>query len=134
MCEYLGEQKTIFRFHFHFQLLILRAPTTVKLEMAFTSKNIEDYGNRLHINMYVNVPINILAIILILKYSTKAMGFYKYYNLMGVVGAFIMDIHTSYIFGIFALFPLPMTCAAGLSRKWGWLWGNVVNFVSFTLN
>ena len=94
-----------------------------------TMKDIEIVGNRLHFNTITNILFNTLAILLILRYSTKAMGVYKFFILMTVVGAFIMDFHTSFIFGFFTLFPLPLICSAGLMKHAGWFWGVAFQYV-----
>uniref|UniRef100_A0AC35FYF4 Uncharacterized protein n=1 Tax=Panagrolaimus sp. PS1159 TaxID=55785 RepID=A0AC35FYF4_9BILA len=95
-----------------------------------TLEYLEANGNRLRWNSALNIPINGLAAFIILKYSTPAMGMYKYFILATVLSAFIMDFHSSFIYGFFDIIPTPISCPTGITKNLGWFWGTTVNFVS----
>ena len=71
------------------------------------------------------------TIFMILKYSTKSMGNYKYYILLTVIAPAIMDFHVTAIFGIYPILPIGAICGTGMvSRHLGLYAGQGVQYVS----
>ena len=91
------------------------------------------YSARLHVNTILTVITNGLAIFLILKHSTKAMGRYRFYILFTCITALIMDLHLTVVYSPFPLFPLPAFCGTGIMQGFGWFWGASIHYVSDTL-
>ena len=90
---------------------------------------VDGYYIRLQINTITNLIVNSTCIYLILNYSSKAMGNYKYYILFNVVSTMIMDLHISGFYGVLVLFPYPITCTTGPLRYGGHYQYNVLNYV-----
>ena len=96
----------------------------------FTDADLANYASRLHFNTGIDLFFNSLAILLILRHSTQAMKFYKWYILATIITSLIMDMHLTVVYGLYALFPTTIVCAAGLAKNWGWWWGQDFNYVS----
>ena len=104
----------------------------VVFEMSsnFSVANLDNFASRLHYNTALNLGVNIPMIFLIIFYSSKAMGYYKYYLLYSVVTTMIMDFHQTFIFGMYLLLPTMTNCCSALCRHWGITLGPQLNFVS----
>ena len=97
----------------------------------FSFEEFDSYFLRFQINTVCNLLVNSFCVYLILKKSTQAMGYYKYYILFTVMSAMIMDFHISCIYGMYFLVPSPFACGTGLTRFFNRYFGNSVQYVSF---
>ena len=98
----------------------------------FTLQEYLAYGDRLHANTAIDMVVNSVAAYIVLKHSTKAMGIYKYYILSTIVCAFLLDFHSTFIFGPFLMLPSLIMCGSGLvTRHLDYIWGQIVQYVSF---
>ena len=101
-------------------------------EHTYTFEEMLEYGHRLHLNTLINSLINGVAAFVVLRYSTKAMGIYKFYILLTIFCAFCMDFHITFVFGPYIMLPAPIMCGAGfVSVRSGLFWGNHLQYVSF---
>uniref|UniRef100_A0A914QX52 Uncharacterized protein n=1 Tax=Panagrolaimus davidi TaxID=227884 RepID=A0A914QX52_9BILA len=97
----------------------------------YTKEDFLNYGNRLHINIIIDIIVNGFAAYIVLKHSTKTMGIYKYYILSTIVCAFLLDFHLTVIYGPLALIPTPVTCSAGVvARNFNAFWGNAIQWAT----
>ena len=94
--------------------------------------SVPNYYLRLQINTVTNLSVNFMCIYLVLRYSTKAMGNYKYYILFNVISTMIMDFHITCVYGIMLLFPSPIQCASSPLRYIRGYYFAGINYVSFT--
>ena len=97
----------------------------------FSFATFDYYFMRFQVNTVCNLLVNSTCIYLILRKSTPSMGYYKYYILLTVVTAMLMDFHISFIFGPYIFIPQPITCATGLVRFFNYYFGSIFNYVSF---
>ena len=98
----------------------------------FSFKTFDSYFLRFQINTVCNLFVNSICIYLILTKSTSAMGYYKYYILFTVISAMIMDLHISFVYGLYIFFPQPVACATGLARYANYYFGSIFNYVGFS--
>uniref|UniRef100_A0A914QR82 Uncharacterized protein n=1 Tax=Panagrolaimus davidi TaxID=227884 RepID=A0A914QR82_9BILA len=104
-----------------------------KIEESYTFEDLENYGKRLRISTAAVLLFNIFTGYIVLKHSNESMEKYKYYILLTVISAALMDLDAAVIFGIYPTFPLPGFCGAGLIAKHlNWFWGEVIQYVSFS--
>ena len=97
----------------------------------FTREKYLAHGDRLHANTAIDLVVNSVTAYVILKHSTNAMGIYKYYILSTLTCSFLMDFHTTFIYGPFILLPSPVMCGSGIvARHFGYLWGQLMQYVS----
>lgn len=101
-------------------------------EVVYSFSDFEAASNRYHINSFITISTNALALYLIIFHSPKQFGLYKYYLLTMVLCAFVFDFHFSFISAPVFLFPYSGFCLTGIfSRHWG-LTVQAVDFVSLS--
>ena len=100
----------------------------------FTLDEYLAYGDRLHANTAIDFAVNSVAAYVVLRHSTKAMGIYKYYILSTIAAAFLMDFHSTFIFGPFLTLPSTVMCGSGVvARHLDYLWGQVLQYALMSI-
>ena len=99
-------------------------------ETVVAKANFSNYHLRLHSSAVLALFANALAVFIVTKHSTKAMGLYKYYILLTLITAVIMDLHLSVIYQPYPLFSISAMCGTGLFQNFSNFWGHSVQYVS----
>uniref|UniRef100_A0AC35EWN5 Uncharacterized protein n=1 Tax=Panagrolaimus sp. PS1159 TaxID=55785 RepID=A0AC35EWN5_9BILA len=102
----------------------------LEVDEIYTIEDLETYGQRLHYSTVITLMINIFTGYIVLKYSNKAMGNYKYYLFCTILTAGIMDFDATFIFGIYPTFPLAGFCGTGfVAKHLDYFWGEIIQYV-----
>ena len=116
-----------------FKIMDLNNNTSISGDHIFTLSEYLAYGDRLHVNTAIDLAVNSVAAYVVLRHSTKAMGIYKYYILSTIATAFLMDFHSTFIFGPFIMLPTTIMCGSGfVARHLNFIWGQIFQYVSFS--
>ena len=101
----------------------------------YTETDLKLLRNILHFTTIIDVIINGLAIYIVKKYSTPVMKIYKWFIILTIVCAFLVDFHLSFIFGPMVMLPSPILCGVGVFFRYFDYYGThtilYVNFENF---
>uniref|UniRef100_A0A914Q7V1 Uncharacterized protein n=1 Tax=Panagrolaimus davidi TaxID=227884 RepID=A0A914Q7V1_9BILA len=100
-------------------------------DLIYTSEDLDRVGALHWFTALILIFTTSFTIFIVLKYSSKAMGNYKYYILMTVFAPALLDFHVTAIFGVYPILPIAALCGTGLvSRHLDLIWGEAISWVS----
>ena len=102
----------------------------VVTNISYTSADLDRIGQRLHYTAWLLVATTFFTIFIVIKYSNKTMGNYKFFILLTIIAPALMDFHVTAIFGVLSTLPIAGLCGAGLvTRHLDPYWGEAYPFV-----